>query len=87
MPAAGKGTFRELLEEELDRHGISHRSHSLSDELRQEARFRGLPVDREVLRRLGHELRLKHASDVLSDRVLKRIAFDLRQGLHPEVFV
>lgn len=30
---------------------------------------------------MGHELRLKYGSDVLSRRVLDRIAFDARQGL------
>jgi dephospho-CoA kinase len=65
----------------LDQRGISHSYHSLSDELRSEARFRGLNPDRDVLRDLGHQLRLKHGSDVLSRRVLDHIAFDLRQGL------
>jgi dephospho-CoA kinase len=62
-------------------------AHSLSDELRAEARFRGLPVDRDVLRDLGHELRLKHGAGVLSQRVLDHIAFDLRQGLQYTVFI
>jgi len=65
----------------LDRRGVSHGYHSLSDELRAEVRFRGLPADRDALREMGHELRLKHGSDVLSRRVLDRIAYDLRQGL------
>jgi dephospho-CoA kinase len=59
----------------------------LSDELRAEVRFRGLPVDRDVLRTMGHELRLKHGSGVLSQRVLDRIAYDLRQGIQPALMV
>jgi dephospho-CoA kinase len=66
--------------EELDRRGVGHAYHSLSDELRAEVRFRGLPVDRDVLRGMGHELRLKHGSGILSQRVLDRIAYDVRQG-------
>jgi dephospho-CoA kinase len=66
--------------EELDRRGVAHAYHSLSDELRAEVRFRGLPVDRDVLRSMGHELRLKHGSGILSQRVLDRIAYDVRQG-------
>jgi dephospho-CoA kinase len=66
--------------EELDRRGVVHAYHSLSDELRAEVRFRGLPVDRDVLRSMGHELRLKHGSGILSQRVLDRIAYDVRQG-------
>ena len=50
-------------------------------------RFRGLPVDRDVLRSMGHELRLKHGSGILSQRVLDRIAYDLRQGVRPAVTV
>ncbi|MFI5268446.1 MAG: hypothetical protein ACHQ7M_13825 [Chloroflexota bacterium] len=80
MPASGKGTFKDLLLEELDRRGVAHAYHSLSDELRAEVRFRGLPVDRDVLRSMGHELRLKHGSGILSQRVLDRIAYDVRQG-------
>jgi dephospho-CoA kinase len=65
--------------EDLARRGVANAYHSLSDELRAEVRFRGLPVDRDVLRGMGHELRLKHGSGVLSQRVLDRIAFDVRQ--------
>lgn len=50
-------------------------------------RFRGLPADRDVLRTMGHELRLKHGSDVLSQRVLDRLAFELRQGVQRAITV
>jgi len=36
---------------------------------------------------MGHELRLKQGSGILSRRVLDRIAYDLRQGLRPAVTV
>ncbi|HLG74599.1 MAG TPA: AAA family ATPase [Chloroflexota bacterium] len=87
LPASGKGTFKDLLLAELDRRGIGHAYHSLSDELRAEVRFRGLPVDRDVLRSMGHELRLKHGSGVLSERVVERIARDARQGRQVPVTV
>ncbi len=87
LPAAGKGTFKDLLLQELDARGISHTYLSLSDELRAEVRFRGLPVDRDVLREMGHQLRLKHGSDILSRRVLEHIALDLRQGMRHSVVV
>ncbi len=87
MPAAGKGTFKDLLIQELDRRDVGHAYQSLSDELRAEVRFRGLPVDREVLRDMGHELRLKHGSGVLSQRVLDRIAEDVRQGRQAPVTI
>jgi len=66
---------------------VPHAYYSLSDELRAEVRFRGLPVDRDVLRSMGHELRLKHGSGVLSRRVLDRIAFALRQGVQYPVTI
>jgi dephospho-CoA kinase len=66
---------------------VPHASHSLSDELRAEVRLRGLPVDRDVLRSMGHELRLKHGSGVLSQRVLDRVSLDARQGVHPPVTI
>jgi dephospho-CoA kinase len=87
LPGSGKGTFKDLLEEELARRNVSHNYHSLSDELRAEVHFRGMAADRDVLRELGHELRLRHGSDVLSRRVLDRIAFDLKQGLEYAVTI
>ncbi|MHB8619390.1 MAG: AAA family ATPase [Chloroflexota bacterium] len=80
MPASGKGTFHELLRDELDRRHISCVYYSLSDELRAEVRRCGLAVDREVLRAVGHELRQKYGSDVLSGRVLERMALDGERG-------
>ena len=71
----------------MDRRHISHGYHSLSDELRAEVRFRGLAVDRAVLRSVGHELRLKHGSDVLSRKVLDSMALDIRQGRQLAVVV
>jgi dephospho-CoA kinase len=59
---------------------VGYAYYSLSDELRAEVRFRGLSVARDVLREMGHDLRLKHGSGVLSQRVLDRLAYDLRQG-------
>lgn len=76
-----------MLEEELTRRNLSHNYQSLSDELRAEARFRGLAPDRDLLREMGHDLRLKHGSDILSRRVLDRVAFDLRQGLQYAVTI
>lgn len=76
-----------MLEEELTHRNVSHTYQSLSDELRAEARFRGLTPDRDVLREMGHELRLKHGSDVLSRRVLERLASNLRQGLQYAVTI
>ncbi len=76
-----------MLEDELDRRGISHGYYSLSDELRAEVRVHGLAVDRDNLRATGHDLRLKYGSDVLSQRVLDRIAEDQGQGLDGDVVV
>lgn len=36
---------------------------------------------------MGHELRLKHGSGILSQRVLDRIAYDLRQGAQPAITI
>ena len=50
-------------------------------------RFRGLAPDRDVLREIGHELRLKHGSDILSRKILDRVAFDVRQGQQAAVTI
>ena len=46
---------------------------SLSDKVREEARLRGLPLEREILQNIGDELRAQYGNQILAERV----AFDL----------
>ena len=50
--------------------------HSLSDQLREEARKRGLEIQREVLIQLGNELRGRYGPGVLAERVLGQLGHD-----------
>lgn len=77
LPGAGKGAFVDLLRPLLDERGVTMRYYSLSDELRAEARRRGLAVERPVLRAIANELRLEHGSGVLSKLVVRQIVADL----------
>jgi len=50
--------------------------HSLSDEIREEIRRRGLGITREVLIVVGNELRSRYGAGVLAERILKRLGLD-----------
>ena len=77
LPAAGKGAFVNLLRSLLAERGVESRYYSLSDELRIEARRRGRPVERRVLRAIANELRLEHGSGVLSRMVTAKLRQEL----------
>ncbi len=47
--------------------------HSLSDEIREEIRSRGLDISREVLIAVGNELRSRYGPGVLAERILRRL--------------
>jgi len=49
---------------------------SLSDEIREEIRKRGMDITREVLIGVGNELREKHGPGVLAERILRRLDID-----------
>ena len=49
---------------------------SLSDEIRDEIRRRGMEISREVLIAVGNELRAKYGPGVLAERVLQRLSRD-----------
>ena len=77
LPGAGKGAFIDLLRPLLAEQGVETRYYSLSDQLREEARRRQLPVARPVLRTIANELRQEHGSGVLSLMVVRKIRDDL----------
>jgi dephospho-CoA kinase len=64
---AGKGTIAE----HLVKKGFSY--YSLSDIIREEAEKRGLEKNRDVLIRLGNELRQAEGEGVLAKKVLRKI--------------
>ena len=68
--AAGKGEVARYLE----RRGFHY--FSLSDEIRDEVRQRGLEISRERLIDVGNELRARFGPAVLAERVLSRTASD-----------
>lgn len=78
LPGAGKGAFIDVLRALLADRGVVTRYYSLSDELRAEARRRGLAVERPILRSIANELRLEHGSGVLSKLVVRQLSHDLR---------
>ena len=65
--ASGKGILVSHLKE------IGFDIYSLSDEVRKEARSRGLPVTREVLQNLGDELRERYGRHILAERAMSSV--------------
>ncbi len=65
--AAGKGLAAEFLKS----RGFAF--HSLSDVIREEVRRRGLELTRDHLIATGRELRARHGTGVLAERILERL--------------
>src|ERR1043166_4872159 len=63
---SGKDTVGQML---AQKHGWMFIS--VSEFLREEARKRGLPIEREVLRSISTEWRRKYGLSVLTDRAVK----------------
>ena len=87
LPGAGKGAFIELLQPLLADQEVITRYYSLSDELRAEARRRGLAVERPILRTIANDLRKEHGSGVLSMLVVRKIREELQQLPNAEALV
>lgn len=77
LPGSGKGSFIDSLRRMMAEHHIATRYYSLSDELRAEARRRGLPVSRPVLRDIGNELRAGRGSGVLGGVIARKALEEL----------
>jgi dCMP deaminase len=65
--ASGKGAAAEFLKS----RGFAY--FSLSDVIREEVRSRGLELSRDVLIATGRELRAKHGTGYLAERILERL--------------
>ncbi len=89
LPGSGKGAFIEELRSRLALRGVPSGYWSLSDELRDEARQRGEPVTRPVLRRIANELREEFGGGVLAGRVADKARAELsaQAGSGPIVMV
>jgi len=65
--ASGKNVFTEILV------GNGFVVKNLSDEVRDEARARSLPIERKLLQDIGNELRVKNGNGYLAKRLLSKI--------------
>ncbi len=65
--ASGKNEFGKILGE----HGFSRLS--LSDLVREEAKKRGMPIERGILQDIGNDLRETYGVGILAELALKRI--------------
>jgi dephospho-CoA kinase len=80
LPGSGKGEFFNSLSGVLESRGIRLRYYSLSDELRDEARRRSMPIERPVLRSIANELRLKYGHGILSTMLCKKMLGELEEN-------
>ena len=65
------GSGKTEVSEYLKSRGFEY--HSLSDEIRDEIRRRGLEITREVLIEVGNDLREKFGPGVLAERILSNL--------------
>jgi dCMP deaminase len=65
------GSGKTAVSEYLQRRGFEY--HSLSDEIREEVRRRSMEITREVLIRVGNELRERSGPGILAERILRRL--------------
>jgi len=65
------GSGKTAVAEYLKSRGFEY--HSLSDEIREEVRSRGLEISRDVLIETGNELRRKFGPGVLAERILGKL--------------
>jgi len=65
--AAGKGVIVDYLQ------SLGFRYFSLSNEVREEAKYRGIELKREKLQDLGNRLREKYGDAVLASRALRKL--------------
>src|ERR1051325_47310 len=68
--ASGKGEVARYLQKK------SFYYYSLSDVIRDEIRARGLDPTRDLLIKIGNELRQKHGANILAERILAKIEDD-----------
>jgi dCMP deaminase len=68
------GSGKTAVSDYLKSRGFEY--YSLSDEIREEIRRRGLDITREVLIDVGNELREKYGPGVLAERVLRNLGTD-----------
>ncbi|MBN1568477.1 MAG: AAA family ATPase [Acidobacteria bacterium] len=68
------GSGKTAVSEYLKSRGFEY--YSLSDEIREEIRSRGLEITREVLIDIGNELREKFGPGVLAERILRNLGSD-----------
>lgn len=65
--ASGKGVLVDHL------RSVGFSTYSLSDVVREEAKKRGLKIEREVLQNIGDELRRVYGGQVLAERILDQV--------------
>jgi dCMP deaminase len=68
------GSGKTAVSEYLKSRGFEY--YSLSDEIREEIRRRGLEITREVLIEVGNELREKFGPGILAERILRNLGVD-----------
>lgn len=87
LPSSGKGEFVTILKKMLNDKNIIFTYYSLSNELRKEARKRGLTIKRDVLHNLGNEIRSQHGNGILSLKLCKKISKELTQVVNTDRMV
>lgn len=78
LPASGKGTVGDILEEWAVQFGACCFRYSLSDEIRYRLQEKGVPISRQSLTQHANYLRKAHGSGILARSVVHRMFQEIR---------
>jgi dephospho-CoA kinase len=78
LPASGKGTVADILEEWADQLSVCCFRYSLSDEIRYRLREEGIPISRQSLTQHATDLRKAYGSGVLARFVVRRMQQEIQ---------
>lgn len=77
LPACGKGTVADILEESAIQLGAHCFHYSLSDEIRYRLQEKGIPISRQSLTQYANDLRKAHGNGIWARFVLHRMCQEI----------
>jgi len=73
LPACGKETLKDALFRAAEKRGVKTFHISFTDVLRDECNVRGLECNRQNYTDIANDLREKHGSDILAERIVEKV--------------
>jgi dephospho-CoA kinase len=83
LPASGKGTVADLLEEWASELGVHRFRYSLSDEIRYRLQEANIPISRQSLTQHANALRKAYGSGILARFIVRRMRQETQAATPP----